>query len=117
MGGGGGWGVNEITKRRRRRRRGGVNNISQGYLLTSRNLSHLPASHLSSKKLPLSERAETCPKATAHTHSKATLSICGYTTTTRREDIGSGWRTPHSRKPPTEAVQTASQRTDRQHWI
>lgn len=61
--------------------------------LTSLNLSHLPVSHLSSKKLPLSERPETRPKATAHTHSKATLSICGCTTTPR-----SGWRT--ARKTP-----------------
>lgn len=99
----GGWGANETTK-------GGVTNISHKYLLTSLNLSHLPTSHLSSKKLPLSERAETRPKATAHTHSKATLSICGHTTTTRREDIGSGWRTPHSRKAPTEALQHASQK-------
>lgn len=98
----GGWGANEMTK-------GGVTNISHKYLLTSLNLSHLPTSHLSSKKLPLSERAETRPKATAHTHSKATLSICGHTTTTRGEDIGSGWRTPHSRKTPTEALQHASQ--------
>lgn len=90
--------------------KGGVTNISHKYLLTSLNLSHLPTSHLSSKKLPLSERAETRPKATAHTHSKATLSICGHTTTTRREDIGSGWRTPHSRKTPTEPLQHASQK-------
>lgn len=44
-------------------------------LLTSRNLSHLPVSHLSSRKLPLSERAETYPKA--HTQSRVMLSICG----------------------------------------
>lgn len=99
----GGWGANEMTK-------GGVTIKSHKYLLTSLNLSHRPTSHLSSKKLPLSERAETRPKATAHTHSKATLSICGHTTTTRREDIGSDWRTPHSRNTPIEALRHASQK-------
>lgn len=54
--------------------------------LTSLNLSH-PVSHLSANTFPLSERADTRPKATAHTHSKATLSICGYTTRPRRRDI------------------------------
>lgn len=64
------------------------NNNQPKMELTSRNLSHLPVSHLSSKKFPLSERAETRPKATAHTHSKTTLSIWGNTTTsTRRKDI------------------------------
>lgn len=76
--------------------------------LTSLNLSHdLPVSHLSSKKLPLSARAETRPKATAHTHSRATLSICGHARTRARtrqqqqqERRGTHWvslkrRTPH----------------------
>lgn len=105
-------GVNEITKAK-----GGVR--KHQCLLTSLNLSHLPASHLSSKKLPLSERAETRPRATTHTHSKATLSICGHTTTTtttttttrrgeRTTDEPGGW-TRHSRKaPPTRAAQSAS---------
>lgn len=110
---GGGWWwwgcVNEITKAK-----GGVR--KHQYLLTSLNLSHLPASHLSSKKLPLSERAETRPRATAHTHSKTTLSICGHTTTTttttrrgeRTTDEPGGW-TRHSRKAlPTQAAQSAS---------
>lgn len=107
------WGcVNEITKAK-----GGVR--KHQCLLTSLNLSHLPASHLSSKKLPLSERAETRPRATAHTHSKATLSICGHTTTTttttttrrgeRTTGEPGGGRTRHSRKaPPTRAAQSAS---------
>lgn len=109
-GGGWWWGcVNEITKAK-----GGVR--KHQYLLTSLNLSHLPASHLSSKKLPLSERAETRPRATAHTHSKTTLSICGHTTTTttttrrgeRTTDEPGGW-TRHSRKAlPTQAAQSAS---------
>ena len=83
----------------------------QKCVLTSLNLSHLPASHLSSKKLPLSDRAETCPRATAHTHSKATLSICGHTTTARGEDIGSGCGTPQSRRK-TRAAQPSITSSD-----
>lgn len=75
-------------------------------LLTSLNLSHFPVSHLSSRKLPLSERAETCPKATAHTHSKATLSICGHITAHRERTLDPA--VGHRSRTETEAVQSAS---------
>lgn len=77
-------------------------------LLTSLNLSHFPVSHLSSRKLPLSERAETCPKATAHTHSKATLSICGHTTAHTDRERTLGPAVGHRNRAETEAVQSAS---------
>lgn len=77
-------------------------------LLTSLNLSHFPVSHLSSRKLPLSERAETCPKATAHTHSKATLSICGHTTAHTDWERTLGPAVGHRNRAETEAVQSAS---------
>lgn len=77
-------------------------------LLTSLNLSHFPVSHLSSRKLPLSERAETCPKATAHTHSRATLSICGHTTAYTDRERTLDPAVGHRNRAETEAVQSAS---------
>lgn len=56
--------------------------------LTSLNLSHLPVNHLSSKKLPLSLRAEAPAISSAHTPTSTSICI----------EIDGAINTPHSYK-------------------